>query len=630
MSYVVLARRLRPTQFDDLVGQETIAQILKNAILTDRVSHAFLFTGSRGVGKTSAARILTKAVNCLDPRGADPCEACQNCIDITNNASPDVFEIDAASNRGIDNIRELRENIKYVPANCRYKVYVIDEAHMLTLESFNALLKTLEEPPAHVKFILATTDPHKIPQTIISRCQRYDFVRIPLVKIVDYLEKVTRNENIQLSRKALEMVARHAIGGMRDALTTIDQIVSFTGKSASDEEIRQILGIVDSQIRFGLLNALVEKNSTEAMNQFFEMQQHGHDYQDILSELLQTVKNLSLVHTLIQSTGAIPPTLFQEIGQEDIEQYRQLISQISIDELQQMFHILLELEERIKRSNHAQICFEMALLQLTSVQPLVGITELLEQIQTIKEDDGTSGTALKIKKSSPGFQNSGESNSEPFTSNRQSPHSPTREQEKSLPHNEKRKESNSKEPGSNQEQGPSYKASDANSLIEPDASLTIVRNQKPAGEEQSPASGINSPIPSSPSFQEWETFVEHVQQISPRIGSVLKNAVLLERNEDRVQIAFKESQFAKMLSGEQANSLNEIARNFYGKSVRIVIQEDAPASEMVTMTENQQRLLNDERERRRQIAEQDEQTQKILKTFPGSKIIDIQIQEPKI
>ena len=253
MSYVVLARKLRPQRFSDLIGQEVIAQILQNAIRSNRVAHAFLFSGSRGVGKTSAARILTKALNCLEPDNVDPCNACENCLEISSNASADVYEIDAASNRGIENIRELRENVKYAPARCRYKVYIIDEAHMLTLESFNALLKTLEEPPNHVKFILATTDPHKVPVTVLSRCQRYDFQRIPLPQMLEFLSQAAVQENLQLSPKSLELIACHAAGGMRDALTSLDQVLSFAGEQASESEVRQILGIADASMRFQLL-----------------------------------------------------------------------------------------------------------------------------------------------------------------------------------------------------------------------------------------------------------------------------------------------------------------------------------------------------------------------------------------
>ena len=583
MPYVVLARKLRPTRFDDLVGQETIAQILKNAILTNRVSHAFLFSGSRGVGKTTAARVLTKAINCLNPTDANPCERCQNCLDITSNASPDIYEIDAASNRGIDNIRELRENIKYAPANCRYKVYIIDEAHMLTLESFNALLKTLEEPPAHVKFILATTDPHKLPQTIISRCQRYDFVRIPLHKMVDYLQRVIAEEAIVISRNALQMVARQAVGGMRDALTMIDQITSYAGQAASDEEVIKILGLIDTQMRFQLLKAMLEKDPIAVMAKFHEMQQHGHDYQDILSNLLQSVKNLSLLHMFTQHSNQLPPTLFQDIPEDEINNYKTLIPVVSLDELQQMFHILMELEEQIKQSSHAQICFEMALIQLTAVQALVGIPELLQQVKGLRGDDGNED--LKI----PG--------------NRQL------SLEKITP-----------EP-----------SSPPNSSVSKQETAETL--QQKIGEKTVPYRHT-VPAASLPSLQmpskDWESFVGYIQQKSPRLSSVLKNAVLLESSEQQILIAFKESQFKEMLSEEKKVALRKYAENFYGRVMQIVVQGNNRVVNSLTLSEKRQRLLEEERARRRNAAEYDERTQMILNTFPGSKIVEIQIQEPKL
>ena len=390
MSYVVLARRLRPSRFDDLIGQETAAQTLRNAVLSDRVAHAFLFTGSRGVGKTSAARILTRALNCLNPDNGDPCNSCENCVEISQNASPDVYEIDAASNRGIDNIRELRENVNYVPARCRYKVYIIDEAHMLTLESFNALLKTLEEPPSYVKFIFATTDPHKIPQTIISRCQRYDFLRIPLQTMADFLEKVIRNEKLELSRKAIEMIARNSVGGMRDALTAIDQILSFSGTSATDQKVAQILGILDSESRFAFTEALLKKNQGEALRYFQQLQEHGHDAHDILADLLQTIKTTALVRSLGTS-----PALFQEISVDDLEVFAAIAKAVSADELQQVFRILLDLEEQMKRSAHTKICFEMAILQIASIEPLVGLPEIISGIQNIRSGEPPAETTAE-------------------------------------------------------------------------------------------------------------------------------------------------------------------------------------------------------------------------------------------
>ena len=377
MSYVVLARKLRPQRFSDLIGQEVIAQILQNAIRSNRVAHAFLFSGSRGVGKTSAARILTKALNCLKPDNVDPCNTCENCQEISSNASADVYEIDAASNRGIENIRELRENVKYAPARCRYKVYIIDEAHMLTLESFNALLKTLEEPPSHVKFILATTDPHKVPVTILSRCQRYDFQRIPLPRMLEFLSQAAVQENLQLSPKSLELIARHAAGGMRDALTALDQVLSFAGEQASEAEVRQILGIADASMRFQLLECLFRKQLGPAMQAFQELYRHGFDLQELLQELLQSLKALSLYLAL---SGDL------SFAEDEQEQYRQLASLTTQGELQQMFHLLMQLEEQMKRSVHARICFEMTLLQLASVQPLVGVKDMLQQIRTLRQE----------------------------------------------------------------------------------------------------------------------------------------------------------------------------------------------------------------------------------------------------
>lgn len=637
MSYIVLARKLRPTRFDDLVGQETIAQILKNAIATNRVSHAFLFTGSRGVGKTTAARVLTKAINCLNLQGSDPCEDCQNCRDITSNASPDVFEIDAASNRGIDNIRDLRENIKYAPANCQYKVYIIDEAHMLTLESFNALLKTLEEPPAHVKFILATTDPHKIPQTIISRCQRYDFVRIPLQKMVDYLENVCQAEALDLSRGALETIARGAVGGMRDALTAIDQVISYTGTSATNEEVAQIIGMVDSQSRFQLLKALIEKNSPEAIAHFYSIQERGHDYQEILSDLLQTVKNLSLIHTLTQGTTTLPPTLFQDLAEEEIIQYQTLVAEITIDELQQMFHILLELEEQIKRSSHAQICFEMALIQLTTIQPLVGIVELLEQVQELQGEGNNGGSTSQPKKtqstvqsSTPHPSSSFQRLSSAFVQQKKGPRGISEEQVHPVVQAmvEEPKILEEKKEVSEEQVAPDAPTTveELNTVSEPSVMSASQISERQNGTSEKPSEEPELHLPS----EEWEAFVAHIQQNSPRWGSVLKNAVLLEKNEHQIQIAFKGSQFANMLPEEKLISLNQMAEAYYQHPIEIVIQKEAQSDHFVTLSEKQQQAIEQERERRRKVAQKDEKTQLILKMFPGSKIVAIQIQEPSL
>jgi len=391
MDYVVLARKLRPTRFADLIGQEMVVRALLGAVRTERIAHAFLFTGSRGVGKTSTARILTKAINCEAPQDGEPCNACGNCTEIARNASPDVYEIDAASNRGIDNIRELRENTGYVPVNCTYKTYIIDEVHMLTTESFNALLKTLEEPPPHVKFILATTSPHRIPDTILSRCQRFDFARIPVAELADYLEQVTRNESIALSRPALEAIARNAEGGVRDALTAVDQVVAFSGGEASDDEVRRILGLADHGEIAALLKAILDKSLPEALEAFTLARAHGHDLTVLLEALIREVKDFSLFQSL-DGAGAEARLVLGDRLPESLALFEARKDTVTLDELQQLFYLLLEVEGQLKRSEFAQGCFEMGLVKACRVQRLVGVPEMLLHARRLT-GGGTGGQA---------------------------------------------------------------------------------------------------------------------------------------------------------------------------------------------------------------------------------------------
>jgi len=290
-----LYRKYRPQTFSDVIGQKHIVQTLSNSIVNDRVAHAYLFTGPRGTGKTTMARIFARAVNCTDPQGANPCLKCDICKNITEGRSLDIFEIDAASNTGVDNIRELRENVKFPPSHAKFKVYIIDEVHMLSTGAFNALLKTLEEPPAHVIFILATTEIHKVPETIISRCQRYDFTRLSLEHIIEKLSTIASSENISIEKEALEMIAVASEGGMRDAESLFAQVIAFEDKNITSAKVQDLLGTTKRQSLEALAKNIFDKNATEAIALINQLSQDGYDLDVFNKSFLNYLRQIMLV-----------------------------------------------------------------------------------------------------------------------------------------------------------------------------------------------------------------------------------------------------------------------------------------------------------------------------------------------
>ncbi len=377
MSYLVLARKLRPMRFGDLVGQSHISQTLINAIRSDRVAHAFLFTGPRGTGKTSCARILTKALSCTAPVDNEPCNGCENCLEINQGIATDIIEIDAASNRGIEHIRELRENVKFSPAKCRFKTYIIDEVHMLTMESFNALLKTLEEPPAHVKFILATTDHHKIPTTVMSRCQRYDFSNIAVAEMVAYLKLVVAQEGILISETGLNIIAKSATGGMRDALTALDMLISFSGSQIDDEKVLSVLGLNDARELDTLVEAIIGRDISKVTVLFQNLVEKGRSIARIVIDLMNVIKDLSLVKEVPSEE-----LKWHDFLPDQLELYQRLANSVTQGTLQQYFQIALEVEGQIRRSTQAKICVEMALIKMCSVESLAGVAEIITALRS--------------------------------------------------------------------------------------------------------------------------------------------------------------------------------------------------------------------------------------------------------
>ncbi len=371
MSYLVLARKWRPQLFSDVVGQPHVIRILQNAIKADRLAHAYLFSGPRGVGKTSVARILSKAINCELGVNPEPCCKCKNCLDISSGKSPDVIEIDGASHRGIDSIRSLQEAIAYKPIRSRYKIYIIDEVHMLTNEAFNALLKTLEEPPPHVKFIFATTDPHKLPLTVVSRCQRFEFRRIPVSSITSHLLKICEAEGFQVSADIIGAVAREAEGSMRDAETLLEQVISFQGEDIPADELLDILGIVDKATLTNAINAVVDSDYARCIELAQNIYERGIDCGKFCNRLLELVQHMLLI--------ALDTPEKEKIT--DLEELRNIASRTNPETLKMYYEIILKAAEQTKRSSDPYFVIEAMLLKLASVPQLIAIPDILQHLQ---------------------------------------------------------------------------------------------------------------------------------------------------------------------------------------------------------------------------------------------------------
>jgi DNA polymerase III, subunit gamma and tau len=396
MEYLVTARKWRPQTFEDIVGQDHVVKTLKNSISQDRVAHAFLFGGPRGVGKTSIARILAKALNCEMGPAEIPCNECVNCREITKGTSMDVLEIDGASNRGIDEIRELREKVKFSPVSSRYKVYIIDEVHMLTKEAFNALLKTLEEPPAHVIFIFATTETHRVPATILSRCQRFDFRRISHKQISDKLGQIARAEKINISETGLAWIAEGGDGSMRDAQSIFDQVISYAGADIKDSDIKDLLALADRHLLFDLSAAVLERDAGKCLKIIDDGYYSGLDMKYFYQMLLDHFRDLLLIKIVGDDLSLIV------LSGKEIEKLKGQANGVSRETLQRLLDILLDEEEDIRRSTNPRLNVELALVQMAYLGPMIPIDEVLAKMEEL-ERRLSSGHDLSV---SPGQKQS--------------------------------------------------------------------------------------------------------------------------------------------------------------------------------------------------------------------------------
>ena len=390
--HLVLARKWRPENFGELVGQEHVTRTLAQALKSGRISHAFLFTGIRGVGKTTAARILARCLNCERGPTPEPCGECPACVEIRAGRALDVVEIDGATYRKIDDARAIIENLSYRPARDRFKIYIIDEAHQLTDQAFNALLKTLEEPPAHVKFILATTEPQKMPETILSRLQRYDFRRLPLATILGRLEELARREQVEVETSALVLLAREAGGSMRDAERMFETAIALSTGTITEGAVAETLGVASRSRVYGLAEAILQKRAAPALSIVRELYGRGANLEALGRDLLETLRNLAVAR--LPQEGQETP--FSDLPDQEAAEVKRLANAASLRDLMRLFRLMAQAQEEILRSPYPDLLLEMAVVRMATIAPVIEADELLRAISAAEKTLGLPPAAAAV------------------------------------------------------------------------------------------------------------------------------------------------------------------------------------------------------------------------------------------
>jgi len=379
VSYLAIARKYRPATFDEIVGQEHVTRTLRNAIAQNRIHHAFLFTGARGVGKTTAARALARSLNCSKGPTDNPCGTCTSCNEVQSGSSPDLIEIDGASNNSVEDVREIREAVRYAPTGGRWKIYLIDEVHMLSKGAFNALLKTLEEPPSHVLFIFATTEPNRIPDTILSRVQRFDFKRIPVPSIVERLKEIAAAESVTISDTGLRLIAQSGEGSMRDAQSLLDQVISYAGNDIQDAHVVECLGLIDRSLLYSMLESMLTGNAEQCLECIQQAYANGYDLVRFSEEMLDILRNATFVRL---SKGARKHV---DLPKEELEELLRITEATEPTQLSRLFTALLDVHDRVSRANRPKIILEMAVAQLADIRPVQPLAALVSRLESLEQ-----------------------------------------------------------------------------------------------------------------------------------------------------------------------------------------------------------------------------------------------------
>ena len=574
--YLVLARKWRPQVFEDVVGQPHVVQTLKNAIRQGRIAHAFLFSGPRGVGKTSIARILAKAINCEQGPAETPCNQCTNCREITDGISMDVREIDGASNRGIDEIRELRERIRFLPVSCRYKVYIIDEVHMLTREAFNALLKTLEEPPAHVIFIFATTETHKVPATILSRCQCFEFRRLSLRRIAEQLRKIAETEGIRVSDAGLTWIAEAGDGSMRDSESIFDQVISYAGMEIADEAIEELLGRTDRRFLFQLSEAVLHRDAGQCLGIIEEGYYAGLDMTTFYQLLLQHFRNLLLVRIVGPNQELL------ELSGSDVARIEAQVAEVSRETLQQLLDILLAEEENVRRSHNPRLNLETIVCRMAGLPPALPIEEILSRMEDLEARLSSSASSRPETVPGASFRSPSEPGNSKLTAGRP-------------------------------------------------LALPTARTEPEGVRESMPE--LKEPVrnPENPN-ELWMDFKAHVKKHAVLLASKIEQGVCLGYENGRLRIGLRKGNvfFEDINEPAQKDRLSELAGSFFKTAVTVDIESVETESDSRGsggMSEAMVRKNQSEEIRREALNHP--LLQKVMSVFEGAEIQEIKVRTPQ-
>lgn len=540
MAYLVLARKYRPQTFEDVVGQAHVTRTLKNAISGDRMAHAILFSGPRGTGKTTIARILAKAVNCESGPTPTPCNACRSCQDITAGRGVDVFEIDGASNNSVDQVRELRDNSRYMPAHSRYKIYIIDEVHMLSIAAFNALLKTLEEPPAHVLFFFATTEAHKIPITILSRCQRHDLRRIETAAISKHMEGLCRQEAVSVASDNLWAIARESGGSMRDALSLLDQVLACGDGQVNDDYVINLLGGMDRRLLFDLSEATFSRDIPRTLALIDAVYKNGQDLKRFYADLLMHFRLLMLVKMDAR------PDMLADLPANEMETLARQVEGVSLAYIDQVFTLLFNAESSVRSALQPRLAIEMAFFKVQQITPALPIDVLIERLDVLLNDPNL--------RTAPGIVEA------------QSAYGDTRTPSMAHPRSEP--------------------------IVDDRADITA-----PAGDESPDDPDRVQAVDPGPGGDAWRGIIARIAETKPSIAAALTRSQLVSMSEQAFTVKVRDNDYSMNLVKKNLPMIDAVCRELAGRGIQIDFfsgdtQDNTAASAKQRADDTRQRLLN--------------------------------------